>query len=74
MTMTKTPPTSPLFLAYFSQKELFSAGMVIGFGHLIGKVVAPITSIPTVIANFYAAKDFLRVLPEFPAIYSHAPL
>ncbi len=42
--------------AYFSQKGLFSAGMVIGFGHLIGKVVAPITSIPTVIANFYAAK------------------
>lgn len=42
--------------AYFSQKGLFSAGMIIAFGHLIGNVVSPITSIPTVIADFYAAK------------------
>ncbi len=42
--------------AYFSQKGMFSAGMIIAFGSLIGQVVGPITSIPTVVANFHAAK------------------
>ncbi len=54
--------------AFFSQKGLFSAGMVIAFGHLIGKVVSPITSIPTVIANFCAARpikeQFAKILDK----------
>lgn len=42
--------------AYFSKKGMFSAGMIVAFGSLIGHVVAPITSMPGVIANFHAAK------------------
>ena len=42
--------------AYFSQKGMFSAGMIIAFGTLIGKIVSPITSIPSVIADFHASK------------------
>lgn len=41
---------------YFSQKGMFSAGMIFVFGHLIGNIIGPITAIPTVIANFHAAK------------------
>lgn len=42
--------------AYFSQKGAISAGMIIAFGHLIGKIVSPITSIPSVVAGFHAAR------------------
>ena len=42
--------------AYFSQKGMFSAGMIIAFGQLIGQIVSPITMVPAVIANFRAAK------------------
>lgn len=42
--------------AYFSLKGMFSAGMVIAFGHLIGNIVSPITAIPAIAANFHAAK------------------
>lgn len=42
--------------AYFSLKGMFSAGMVIAFGHLIGNIVSPITQIPSIVADFRAAK------------------
>ena len=42
--------------AYFSLKGMFSAGMVIAFGHLIGNIVSPITAVPAIAANFHAAK------------------
>ncbi len=42
--------------AYFALNGLISAGMIIAFGHLIGNIVSPITSLPMVIANFQAAK------------------
>ncbi len=52
--------------AYFSQKGMFSAGMTIVFGHLIGNIVYPITAIPSVIANFHASrplkKNFEKIL------------
>lgn len=46
--------------AYFSQKGMFSAGMTIVFGHLIGNIVYPITAIPGVIANFHASKPLKK--------------
>lgn len=46
--------------AYFSLKGRFSAGMVIAFGHLIGNIISPIVSMPTVIANFRASKPLLE--------------
>lgn len=42
--------------AYFSLKGMFSAGMVVAFGHLIGNIVSPITVMPTIVANFRASK------------------
>lgn len=52
--------------AYFSQKGMFSAGMIIAFGHLIGNIVSPITAIPSVIADFHASKpvkeSFCKIL------------
>ena len=42
--------------AWFALEGMFSAGMVIAFGHLIGNIVSPITRIPSIIANFGAAK------------------
>lgn len=46
--------------AYFSLKGRFSAGMVIAFGHLIGNIISPIVTMPTVIANFRASKPLLE--------------
>ncbi len=45
--------------AYFSLKGMFSAGLVIAFGHLIGHIVSPINSIPAIIADFAAAKPLV---------------
>lgn len=42
--------------AWFALEGMFSAGMVIAFGHLIGNIVSPITRIPSIIANFSASK------------------
>lgn len=42
--------------AYFSMKGGFSAGMVIAFGHLIGNIISPIVSMPSIVANFRASK------------------
>ena len=54
--------------AYFSQKGMFSAGMIIAFGHLIGNIVSPITAIPSVIADFHASKpvkeSFRKILEK----------
>lgn len=46
--------------AYFSLKGMFSAGMIIAFGHLIGHIVSPITSIPSIAADFHAAKPLIK--------------
>lgn len=46
--------------SYFSLKGLFSAGMVIAFGHLIGHIISPIVSMPSIIANFGASKPLLE--------------
>lgn len=45
--------------SYFSLKGMFSAGMVIAFGHLIGHIISPIVSMPSIIANFRASKPLL---------------
>lgn len=45
--------------AFFSLKGMFSAGLVIAFGHLIGHIVSPINSIPAIIADFAAAKPLV---------------
>lgn len=42
--------------AWFSLQGMFSAGMVIAFGHLIGNIVSPITQISSIAANFRAAR------------------
>ena len=42
--------------AWFALEGMFSAGMVIAFGHLIGNIVSPITRIPSIIANFSASR------------------
>lgn len=42
--------------AWFSLQGLFSAGMIIAFGHLIGQIVSPVTAVPAIIANFRASK------------------
>lgn len=42
--------------AYFALKGVFSVGMVIAFGHLIGNIVSTITAMPSIIANFRAAR------------------
>ena len=41
--------------SYFSLKGMFSAGTVIAFGHLIGQIISPIESMPSIVANFRAA-------------------
>lgn len=46
--------------AYFALKGRFSAGMVIAFGHLIGNIISPIVSMPTIIANFRASRPLLE--------------
>lgn len=46
--------------AYFSLKGMFSAGLVIAFGHLIGHIVSPITRLPSIIADFHASKPLLK--------------
>ena len=46
--------------SYFSLKGMFSAGMVIAFGHLIGNIISPIESMPSIIANFRASKPLLE--------------
>lgn len=57
--------------AYYVAKGTFSVGFVIAFGHLIGHIVSPITQMPSVFANFKAAKPltkrFLSILEEAPA-------
>jgi len=54
--------------AYFSLKGMFSAGMVVAFGHLIGNIVSPITRIPSIAADFRAAKPlqerFLKLIKQ----------
>jgi len=42
--------------AGFAMKGMFSAGMVVAFGHWIGNIVSPITQVPAIIANFSASK------------------
>lgn len=44
--------------AYFSLQGIFSAGMVIAFGQLIGQIVSPVTALPGIIANFRASRPF----------------
>lgn len=46
--------------SYFALKGRFSAGMVIAFGHLIGNIISPIASAPSIIADFRASKPLLR--------------
>ncbi len=46
--------------AYFALKGRFSSGMVIAFGHLIGNIISPIVSMPTIIANFRASRPLLE--------------
>lgn len=54
--------------SYFSLKGMFSAGMVIAFGHLIGQIISPIESMPSIVANFRASrpleKRFRHLLEE----------
>ncbi|MCM1188986.1 MAG: ABC transporter ATP-binding protein/permease [bacterium] len=49
--------------AWCSLRGMFSAGMVIAFGQLIGQIVSPVTAVPSIIANFRASKP-LRVRLE----------
>ncbi len=42
--------------SFFSLRGMFSAGMVIAFGHLIGNIVSPITRLPSIAADFRASK------------------
>lgn len=46
--------------AWFSLKGRFSAGMVIAFGHLIGNIISPIVSMPSIIANFRASRPLSK--------------
>lgn len=54
--------------SYFSLKGMFSVGMVIAFGHLIGQIISPIESMPSIVANFRASrpleKRFRHLLEE----------
>ena len=54
--------------SYFSLKGMFSVGMVIAFGHLIGQIISPIESMPSIVANFRASrpleKRFRHLLGE----------
>ena len=54
--------------SYFSLKGMLSAGMVIAFGHLIGQIISPIESMPSIVANFRASrpleKRFRHLLGE----------
>ena len=54
--------------SYFSLKGMFSAGTVIAFGHLIGQIISPIESMPSIVANFRASrpleKRFRHLLGE----------
>lgn len=56
--------------AYFSVKGVFSAGLVIAFGHLIGQVVSPIIQLPRVIAGFRAARPLTL---RFRHLLEYAP-
>ncbi len=55
--------------SYFSLKGMFSVGMVIAFGHLIGQIISPIESMPSIVANFRASrpleKRFRHLLGEY---------
>ncbi len=46
--------------SYFSLKGMFSAGTVIAFGHLIGQIISPIESMPSIVANFRAARPLKK--------------
>ena len=46
--------------AYFAIKGRFSAGMIITFGSLIGQIVSPVASLPSIIAKFSAAKPIVE--------------
>ena len=54
--------------AWFCMQGMFSVGMVIAFGHLIGHIVSPITQIPSIAADFRASKpiqaQFERILVQ----------
>ncbi len=41
---------------WFCLQGMLSVGMVIAFGQLIGKIINPVTELPTIIANFRTAK------------------
>lgn len=56
--------------AWFALEGMFSAGMVIAFGHLIGNIVSPITRIPAIIANFGASRP---IQERFQAILAIKP-
>ncbi|MBO4504883.1 MAG: ABC transporter ATP-binding protein [Lachnospiraceae bacterium] len=53
--------------AYFAIKGRFSAGMIITFGSLIGQIVSPVASLPSVIAKFSAAKPINTRFAEIMA-------
>ncbi len=44
--------------AWCALRGMFSAGMVIAFGQLIGQIVSPVTALPEIIANFRASRPF----------------
>ncbi len=50
--------------AFFVIEGRFSIGMVIAFGSLIGQIVAPISGIPGVMANFAASKPVIARFKE----------
>ncbi|MGN0504969.1 MAG: ABC transporter ATP-binding protein [Lachnospiraceae bacterium] len=56
--------------AYYASKGVFSAGLVIAFGQLIGHIISPINQMPSVIANYRASKPltkrFRELLEETP--------
>ena len=64
--------------AYFSLKGRFSAGMVIAFGHLIGNIISPIVSMPSIIANFRASRPlqerFRNILAKTDAMHGEEEL
>ncbi len=41
---------------WFCLQGMLSVGMVIAFGQLIGKIINPVTELPTIIANFRTAR------------------
>ncbi|MCR5824402.1 MAG: ABC transporter ATP-binding protein/permease [Lachnospiraceae bacterium] len=46
--------------AYYAINGRFSAGMIITFGSLIGQIVSPVASFPTVISRFSTAKPVVE--------------